>query len=425
MHSKNTTKLAYEVDASRESFEKVVEIMWREVPIPTSNRYNATFDEKDLHRSLIHLAVSNGYAESGMEGLVAKWEPLIPSGKFPSGSWIRDTVGKVPENVMVEKLKNALDSTVKQLSTNFKLFSAPIIGGADTHKIRRYDKNLDHGFLTRGKHERGTSTFEEYMTLQSVEEGKRVQIACEHIGIFDEKYVALEKLILESRLLGIDIALELVDRGFFNSKTIKMFKRIRQTYLMPATKNTGIKKAIMEFIEGKRERISEYTMNEGKEDLSCTFTLVILPKAGKCEGGNDPTSKYIVFATNIPREHILSNISRLPKDYRLRWGLESGYIDVEDLRAKTTSKNHTLRLLYFYYALILYNAWLLSNLNLARKFNVVPFPPSEPIIHLQLMKDAFERFVIESILIEMYGTCQIRPCSQEVTEAQSQLVTIP
>jgi predicted MFS family arabinose efflux permease len=84
MHSKNTAKLAYEVDASRESFEKVVEIMWREVPIPTSKRYNATFDEKDLHRSLIHLAVSNGYAESGMEGLVTKWGPLIPSGKIPS-----------------------------------------------------------------------------------------------------------------------------------------------------------------------------------------------------------------------------------------------------------------------------------------------------------------------------------------------------
>lgn len=402
--------------------------MSREVPFPTSERYNATFDEKDLHRSLIHLAVSSGYAESGMEGLLTKGETLgIPPGKIPSGSWIRDTVEKVSEDVMVEKLKNALNSTVQQLKEGFRIFSAPIIAGADTHKIRRYDKNLDHGFLTRGKHERGTSTFEENMTLQSVEEGRRVQIACGHIGIFDDKHVALEKLISESRLLGIDIALQLADRGFFNSKTINMLEKIHQIYLMPAIKNSGIKRAIREFIEGKRESISEYTMNEGKEDLSCTFTLVILPKAGKCGGEDEkgPTSKYIVFATNIPKKYILSNISRLPKDYRLRWGLESGYIDVEDLRARTTSKNHTLRLLYFYYALILYNAWLLANLILARKFNVVPFPPSEPIIHLQLMKEAFERFVIESILIEMYGTCQMRPCSQQANEAQSRLVTIP
>lgn len=240
--------------------------------------------------------------------------------------------------------------------------------------------------------------------------------ASKHIGIFDEKYVALEKLISESRLLGIDIALQLLDRGFFNSKTINMLKRIDQTFLMPAIKNAGIKRAIMEFIEGKRGYVSEYTMNEGKEDLSCAFTLVILPKVGRCESEkDDPTSKYIVFATNIPRGHILWNIRKLPKDYRLRWGLESGYIDVEDLRAKTTSKNHALRLLYFYYALILYNAWLLANLILAKKFYLAPFPPSEPIIHLQLMKDAFERFVIESILMEMYGTCQMRPCSRDAT----------
>lgn len=431
MNQKNSTKLAYEIDASRESYEKVVEIMSREVPVPTSKRYNAMFDEKDLHRSLIHLAVSNGYAESGMESLVTKAEPLnIPPEKIPSGSWIRDTVERVPEEVTVEKLKNALNSTVQQLSTSFKLFSVPIICGADTHKIRRYDKNLDHGFLTRSKHERGTSTFEEYVTLQSVEEGRRVQIGCEHIGIFDEKHVALEKLIVQARLLlGIEIALELVDRGFFNSKTIMMFRKIHQIYLMPATKNTGIKRAIIEFIEGKRESVSEYKMNEGKQDLSCTFTLVILPKVGKREKEDDdekdPTSRYIAFATNIPRGHILWNISRIPKDYRLRWGLESGYIQVEDLRAKTTSKNHTLRLLYFFYALILYNAWLLANFNLARKFNMAPFPPSEPIIRLQLMKDAFERFVMESILLEMYGSSQMRPCSRDVKETQSRGATIP
>jgi len=33
-------------------------------------------------------------------------------------------------------------------------------------------------------------------------------------------------------------------------------------------------------------------------------------------------------------------------------------------------RNHSLRILYFYYALILYNAWLLVNLEIARKFTI-------------------------------------------------------
>ena len=33
-------------------------------------------------------------------------------------------------------------------------------------------------------------------------------------------------------------------------------------------------------------------------------------------------------------------------------------------------RNHSLRILYFYYALILYNAWLLANLEIAKKFTI-------------------------------------------------------
>ncbi len=73
---------------------------------------------------------------------------------------------------MVLKLQEALNSTVKRADP-FKIFSAPIIAGVDTQKIKRYDPNADGGFLRRGKHERGTSTFEENMTLQCVEEGRR------------------------------------------------------------------------------------------------------------------------------------------------------------------------------------------------------------------------------------------------------------
>ncbi len=388
--------MAYEVEASRESFEKAVEIMSREVSIPTSKKDNATFDEMDLHCSLIELSISNGYAESLSESFTVN-EPLL-SGRIPSGSWIRKTIRKINESEMELKLQEALNSTVKQLAS-YKIFSAPIIAGVDTQKIRRYDPNADGGFLRRGEPERGTSTFEENMTLQCVEAGRRAQISCEHFALFDEKSAILRKLILNSRALKIEIALLLMDRGFFDCKTINMLNRLHQLFLTPAIKNSGIKKAMMEYFEGKREYISEYTMGSG--DDSCKFTLVILRKAGS-ENETDPLKKYIAFATNIPRGDILRNISKLPKDYRTRWGLETGYIAVGQLRARTTSRNHSIRMLYFHYALILYNAWLLANLILASRFNVFHLI-KEPIIRLQLLKDVFHRMIVESILIEAYG----------------------
>jgi len=60
----------------------------------------------------------------------------------------------------------------------------------------------------------------------------------------------------------------------------------------------------------------------------------------------------------------------LPEEHRKRCGIEAGYNGVEQFRARTTSGNHSLRMLYFYYALILYNAWPLANLEIVRRFTI-------------------------------------------------------
>ena len=165
--------------AAEDAFQKATQIVSTEVSIPTSVRYNAKYDGMDLHRSLIALSVGNSFAESGMERLALECE-----GRVPSGSWVRDTAGRVPEREMREKLEGALASTVGQVRS-FRLFTTPVMCAADLHEIPRYDRDSDGGYLRRSKKERGTNTFEGYATLQCVEEGMRAQLACEHIGLFD------------------------------------------------------------------------------------------------------------------------------------------------------------------------------------------------------------------------------------------------
>jgi IS4 transposase len=93
-------------------------------------------------------------------------------------------------------------------------------------------------------------------------------------------------------------------------------------------------------------------------------------------------------------KRIVWNVKRLPGDYRSRWGIEKGYVGVEGFRARTTSRNHLLRLLYFFYSLILYNVWLLANLMLARRFSKVF---GEPIITIQMVKAVMKSMIIESL----------------------------
>jgi hypothetical protein len=190
-----------------------------------------------------------------------------------------------------------------------------------------------------------------------------------------------------------------VDREFFSSKVMnRMNNKLRQRFLMPCKLTSGVKKALEEYARGERKMISRYTLNpsakeENKE--SASFNLVIFPRAGCDENEMDPTKRFIPFATNIPLGDILWNIKRLPEDYRRRWGIESGYVGVEQLRARTTSRNHSLRLLYFYYALILYNVWLLANLQLAKRFLRIPLI-IEPLVPLRLLKSIFHQLILQS-----------------------------
>ena len=66
---------------------------------------------------------------------------------------------------------------------------------------------------------------------------------------------------------------------------------------------------------------------------------------------------------------------------------------MERFRARTTSRNHTLRLLYFYYALILYNAWLLANLVLAKRFSKFL---EEPMIRVAIVEAAMRSIIVDS-----------------------------
>jgi len=390
MNPIRSVRMAQRFIAAEEAFQKAAQIMSTKVSIPVSGRYNALYGEEDLHRSLIALSINNAFAESGMERLSV--ESSAASGRVPSGSWVRDTVEKVPEKEMQAMLAGALDSTLEQVKS-FRLFNVPVMCAADLHDIPRYDRDSDRGYLRRSKKERGTNIFEGYATLQCVEEGMRAQISCDHIGLFDKKSVVLERLLVSARMEEVDISLLLLDRGFFGSSVINMLKKLHQRFFMPCILTPGIKKALQEYARGERKMISGYSLTPA-EGEGASFTLVIFPRARCAPGETNPCKRYIPFATNIPVGDILWNVSRLPKDYRARWGIESGYVGVGELKARTTSRNHSLRLLYFYYALILYNAWLIANLTLAKRYCILPL--GEPLIRVEFVKGVFHRLKADS-----------------------------
>ena len=56
---------------------------------------------------------------------------------------------------------------------------------------------------------------------------------------------------------------------------------------------------------------------------------------------------------------------RLGETYRKRWGIETGYRVKKDFRAKTCSVNPSIRFVFLFLSIILYNTWALLNKDMA------------------------------------------------------------
>lgn len=389
MRINSSVRMAHEHDASKEAFERLTQIMCTELSIPVSDRYNALYGERDLHHSLTLLCIENRYAESGMKRMAIE---ASSAARVPSGSWVRDTISRLSEDDAVNKSERALDSTLRELR-RYGVFNEPVVCGMDKHQIPRHDEGME-SFLTRGRQKDGTMKFETYATIQCVEEGKRAQLACTHVMILDDNADVIAGLLEQARLQDIEVSLLLLDREFFSASVIARLNKLGQRFLMPCKLTRGIKEAIREYAQGRRRKVSAYALVPSERRETGPFNLIILPRKGS-ESETDPLKRYIAFATNIPRRFVMWNVRRIPDDYRRRWGIETGYSGVERLRARTTSRDHSIRLLYFFYALILYNAWLLANLIIARRFGKILVTP---IIQMQTLNATIRTIVIASFV---------------------------
>ena len=103
------------------------------------------------------------------------------STRVPSGSWVRDAIwralrtGPDGEGRAGSGFHGGGVETVRGLERTRRLCD----GQASDPRIRHRGWSR---YLTQGKEKAGTMKFETYATLQCVEDGRRAQTACVHVG---------------------------------------------------------------------------------------------------------------------------------------------------------------------------------------------------------------------------------------------------
>ena len=368
------------------TYNAVAKIMCTILPIQCSQRYNRKWGIEDFIHGIAAMCSYNTYAESAMKALAAGLGRDVPSGR-----WIRDRVRSVPEQRMFAALSDGIDMTVAQLKKTGML-RGPATVAIDKHLIPRYDKRPDP-YLVGSKPKDGTTLFEGYCTVQSVDESCRAQLGAVPVKSGDSLVSMVRKLLSNCARNGIRLRCVLLDREFFSTGVIHEIKRMHRTFLMPAKKTAGIKNAILEHVEGKRGAISPYTLRT-QSGYSETFTLVIVPRPNT--RGSNIEDQYLAFATNLAPGKIYANIRAIPDEYRRRWGIETGYACVGRLRARTTSPNHSMRMLCFVYPMILFNCWIIANCILREGLG------GKPVMSIVVLK-----ILMDMIILEWFGRSKL------------------
>jgi len=304
--------------------------------------HNAVYKKNQFIDLMIHLGQTRDFAENGNK----TFKELRPCG-CPDADTLLYHLKNYQDSKQLHKMFTTLFEIVWQMTKQANIF--------DINK--RYDVAIDYtewyfygdrsAPMVVGKEpDRGTTKCYKFATINIVEAGKRFTMLALPVGPFDTKEQILTKLLRYTQQ-RIKIRRVYVDRGFFDSKAIKVFQRFQLKYLMPATKIETVKK-VMEVAPAP-------SVITGFEMKDITFNLVTV---------EDENGDRRAFATNEEyNENDVNLAERLFDLYGRRWGVETSYrIKKHSYLPKTTSKNYLIRLFYFMFSVLLYNLWILADI---------------------------------------------------------------
>lgn len=211
------------------------------------------------------------------------------------------------------------------------------------------------GEIFRGQPKHGTTHFHCYATAFVIRNGLRFTLAILPVG----KGAPMDRVTRELRrrvvAMGIGIKLLLLDRGFNSAGVVRYLQAARQPFIMPQAVHgkkpkegplTGLR-AIRAYHRTGWTTYSWKPQRQGQRRVS--VDLCVLRRKRADRRGH----RAFLYAC--------WGVRRTPTDvyrvYRLRFGVETSYRQMNQLRIRSCTRNPALRLLFVAVALLLRNLW--------------------------------------------------------------------
>jgi len=268
-------------------------------------------------------------------------------------------------NRVREQLEEELPPTLEELRTLEAAFNEVLVDNLPPRILNRNHQlaidlvlipyhgqpDQDEREIRRGKAKQGTTHFHCYATVYVILKNKRYTLALTYVW-GDEKVIdVLKRLLARLKELGIGVKRLFLDRGFYNVQVIRYLKTQDIWFVMPVIirgKKGGTRGLLR---QQKKSGRTTYTMRSPK-DGEVTFEVVFVQVYLKGKYGKHGRRWYAYAVYGVKAQP-----KQVYEMYRLRFGVETSYRMMNQVRARTTSRKPGLRLLLVGIAFTILNLW--------------------------------------------------------------------
>lgn len=340
-------------DMSKRAFNHFLALV-ESLDLPVSRRYNAIHGEKEIAAVLAHMCMNNTtpHAATRMMKLDAADESEIPTSQ-----WFLGMFRTVPYDTMERRCKKTLASMTRESVRAGVIDRRSLIAVDSNCVMYTGDREAAGEKVVRCQPKGGTSACAEYVVLHAVSDEHMPLVAVERRTGDKSMVTCLERLVSAARAAGMKPKACLLDKGFYSVKSMRALDSMGVYFAMPVKRHPSVLKLLDGFKRGEVGEVSRYTV--GTADDGFEANLVIKKRMVRKNGKRE--YEYLGFITNVPRHRIDDVLEDVPETYRKRWRIENAFKSVKEIMPITYSRNHSVRLLLYYVAVMACNLWYAAN----------------------------------------------------------------
>lgn len=310
--------------------------------------HNTVYTQGQLLDLLTYISLEGEFANSG-----AKTRRLRHGGEALLRNDRRSSLAKALgyhlrglEPAQIQTQFDSIFEEIRAVATQARLLTGPVEIAIDEHEWLFYGED-ETEMVTHTDPGQGTDLAFTFLTACVVSPGVRLTIGAVPVGPETDIGRAL------IRVLGpvsewLEIRRVYMDRGFYEVRVLQALEALDLEYLVRARQFPSL-------AEGPVATVVEegYEVGGSRPPYDTVrVTRFAVPHA------EFPEEKQTYFVTNgRVSEESAEGYAEL---YRRRWGIETSYRMIGEFLARSTSREFSVRLYYFLYAVMLYDLWILT-----------------------------------------------------------------